>query len=92
MSWSSQAKILFGLYSLAAVLFAAAIVIKEKQVVMGLLIGAIMLGMGYLMGFDTNCLTEGGCEVWSTIRTIFYSINAGVLAVSAGAILFGKAA
>lgn len=90
MSWSTQAKILFGLYALSAVLFSAAIIFKEKQLVTGLLIGAIMLGMGYLMGFDTNCLTEGGCEVWSIIRTIFYSINAGVLAISAGAILVGK--
>jgi len=90
MSWSSQAKILFGLYALSAVLFSAALVIKEQQYVMGVAIGAIMLAMGYLMGFDTNCLTEGGCNTWSTIRTIFYSINAGVLAVSAGAILMGN--
>ena len=30
----------------------------------------ILTGFIVLLAFDTNCLTEGGCSIWSWIRTI----------------------
>jgi hypothetical protein len=30
----------------------------------------IVTGLVILLAFDTNCLTAGGCSIWSWIRTI----------------------
>lgn len=34
----------------------------------------IWIGLAALIVYDTHCLTIGGCTIWSTVRTVLYSI------------------
>jgi hypothetical protein len=50
-------------------------IIKQNKVSVGSIIGMLFcLGFIALLVYDTNCLTNGACGVWSWIRTILYII------------------
>lgn len=69
---STQAIIVAIVYfTLLIIGFIGAIVTKQMSIwsVVGFLISTCL---GLLVIYDTNCLTQGGCSIWSTIRTILY--------------------
>jgi hypothetical protein len=91
MSWSTQAMIIVIVYSISALVLGG-YAAKNDSIGGGAIIALFILLSAALLGYDTNCLTEGDCSTWSWIRTVLYSIQpiAIIGAVLTGAILLNK--
>jgi len=74
MAWSTQAIIIMIVYTLAALALGGLIGMKGS-IGTGIGIAVATLLTGMLLSFDTNCLTENNCNIWSWVRSIIFLIQ-----------------
>jgi hypothetical protein len=72
--WSSQALAILIFYVIAAFIIGG-MTIKAGSTTSGIMIIVAMVISAVILAYDTNCLTEGGCGVWSWIRTVVYCLQ-----------------
>jgi hypothetical protein len=77
MTFSIQSYVIAIVYLICLVIFTVigiiaipAVFRTAKMVSIIMLTFFILVGFIVLLAFDTNCLTEGGCSIWSWIRTV----------------------